>query len=181
MVTLHYDENDGKEYLSPEEVMEQNKTHPFMVVGCFLPASNGEGQSAPVLYKGNCEAEAKKIWLGELAIMGNFLFHDSKAITSEHRFWFDVSDVEFQDEIEGVNYLVNFYPINPDLPEPVKTRPLKFANDKKWYVFRVTDIDFRTPSFVGQIVYCGDSKQEAVDVWKHDNGQYIFQSESPKK
>lgn len=178
MITLHYDENDGREYLSPDEVIEQNKIYLFIVTGCFFPASNGEGQSAPILYKGNCESDAKKIWLGKLAVMGNFFFHEGRAISSEHRFWMDVSDVEYQDGINGVNYLVNIYPPNPHLPEPIATRPLKLANDKKWYVFRVTDIDFRTPSFIGQLLYCGDSKQDAVDVWKHDNGQYIFQSEA---
>jgi hypothetical protein len=178
MVSIHYDENDGKEYLSPDEAVAQNKTYPFIVTEAFLPVANGEGATAPVLYKGNCEDAAKKTWLAGPAVMGNFIFHEGKATSSEHRFSIDVSDVEYKDEVWGVSYLVKLYPPDPNLPKPIETRPMKFSNDKKWYVFRITDIDFRTQSFIGQIMYCGDSKQEAVDIWKHDDGLYIFRSEA---
>jgi hypothetical protein len=120
-----------------------------------------------VLYKGNSEAEAKKIWKYK-AILNNILFCEHGFFGSEIRCWFDVSDVEYIPhgiETKVVNYPVGFFEPDEALGEMVLTAPIVEASEDLWYVVRACDIDVTVPSLVGQIVYKGSSKQEAVDVW----------------
>jgi len=183
MLTLYYNETDGNEYWTHEQIEANQSSYSFIVVGMLLPATNGNDMVAPVLYKGDSEEEAKKIWLTE-PMMSNFIVHNGKTVSSEYRYWLDIKDVDYEDgvpgippKIEGINYLVKFYSPDPNLPRPVHTRQLKEANNKMWYTVRITDLDIHVPSFVGQIIYCGASKQEAVDAWGTKDGYHIFQSE----
>ena len=50
--------------------------------------------------------------------------------------------------------------------EFVLTKNLIDSREDLWYIIRVCDIDLRALSFVGQVVFKSQSKQEAVDFWK---------------
>jgi hypothetical protein len=168
MLELRHNKETGSEFLTNEQIVGQLNTYKYIVVGMFFRDEDFDGAStAPVLYKGDSEAEAKKIWKDK-AMLDNILFCEHGFFGSEIRCWLDVSDVEYiphSVETKVVNYPVGFFKPDESLGGMVLTAPIEETAEDLWYVVRVCDIDLTMPSLVGQIVYRGSSKQEAVDVW----------------
>jgi hypothetical protein len=182
MLELRHNKENGGEFLTKEQIVEQLCTHKYIIVGTFCKDEDFDGATtAPVLYKGDSEAEAKRIWKDK-AMLDNILFCEHGFFGSEIRCWLDVSDVEYIPhgvETTAVNYPVSFFEPDGSLGELVLTVPIIETAEDLWYVVRVCDIDLTVPSLVGQIVYKGDSKQKAVDAWLDYKGSgfsscYIF-------
>jgi len=182
MLELRHNKENGGEFLPKEQIVRQLSIHKYIVVGMFCRDDDfGGASTAPVLYKGDSETEAKKVWK-EKAMLNNILFCEHGFFGSEIRCWLDVSDVEYIPhgiETKVVNYPVGFFEPDDSLGEMALTAPIEETAEDLWYVVRVCDIDLTVPSLVGQIVYKGGSKQEAVDVWLDYKGGgfsscYIF-------
>jgi hypothetical protein len=182
MLELRHNKENGGEFLTKEQIAGQLNTYKYIVVGMFCRDEDFDGATtAPILYKGDAETEAKKVWK-EKAMLNNILFCEHGFFGSEIRCWLDVSDVEYIPhgiETKVVNYPVGFFEPDDSLGEMALTAPIEETAEDLWYVVRVCDIDLTVPSLVGQIVYKGGSKQEAVDVWLDYKGGgfsscYIF-------
>jgi hypothetical protein len=155
-------QKDGETCLTKRQILELLNTCKYIVTGP-LSYDHDTGCTGSALYKGSSEAEAKKIWLGKPSIQ-NHLFCEY-GIFKEPRCWIDLNDVKHDFDPIIANFSIGFYPPDDSLGEMVLTRPIMLDAENLWYVVRVCDVDLPGRSYIGQIVYRGSSKQEAVNEW----------------
>ena len=186
---------EGSEYATEDKVWDELGNYKYVVTSYYGSGGHAGKYIAEILYKGDDEVKAKKIWfsrIGERAISNIMYSRDYGAFRANLRVSADVEGTSLG-HLDGgytssILYPIHMFETNNDFGDLVLTKDIRLLDDKLWYVVRVCDISLEDCCLVGQVMLKTESKDEVVGYWddnlesgKDENGYskyhyYIFQS-----
>ena len=167
-VKFYINRDKAKGLCSFNEVKAMLKNYGYIVTGSFIKDVDKQNHpTSAVLYKGDDKQEACRIWENYFGFKGANLFMQGLRLNGLCK------NSNWSGGYEP-GYLFGLFDPDRTLGNITKISKLKESRKHDWYVVRICDLSPSITKLAGQIIYEGDSREEAERVWIGNKLYYIF-------